>query len=112
MKTIGIIAEFNPFHNGHRYLIDKTKEIFPDSIIILIMSTYFTQRGDSSLINKWDKTKIALLNKVDLVIELPYEYTVNGADDFTYASIKLLNELKIDYLVFGSESNDLEKLRK
>lgn len=112
MISVGLIAEFNPFHNGHKYIIEKIKERFEDSIIIVIMSGNFTQRGDSSLINKWDKTKVALKNNIDLVVELPSEFTVQGADDFAYASIKILKELNVNYLVFGSESNDLEKLEE
>ena len=60
MKRIGIICEYNPFHNGHLYHLNKIKELYPDSIIILVMSGNFTQRGDASIINKWDKTTIAL----------------------------------------------------
>lgn len=111
MVSIGIIAEYNPFHNGHLYQINKIKEKFEDSIIILIMTSNFSQRGDASLINKWDKTLIALKNKVDLVVELPFEFTTQSADDFAYASIKILKELKTEYLVFGSESNDIEHLK-
>lgn len=111
MKKIGIIAEFNPFHNGHRYFIDEIKNKYPDSIIILVMSGNFTQRGDSSLINKWDKTFIALNNIIDLVIELPTIYTIQSADTFAYASIKILSLLKVDYVIFGSESNDIDMLK-
>ena len=111
MKTIGIIAEYNPFHNGHLYHINKIKELFPDSIIILVMSGNFTQRGDASIINKWDKTTIALNNNIDLVIELPFEYTIQSADFFAYGAVSILNYLNVDYLVFGSESNNLEKLK-
>ena len=109
---LGIVSEYNPFHNGHLYQINKIKEMFEDSTIILIMSSNFTQRGDASLINKWDKTTIALNNKIDLVVELPFEFATNGADDFAHASIKLLKELNVDYLIFGSESDDLEYLKE
>ncbi len=111
MDVIGVIAEYNPFHNGHLYQINKIKEIFPNSTIVAIITGYFSQRGDSSLINKWDKCEIAIKNGVDLVVELPFKYSVQSADTFAYAAIKLLNELKINYLVFGSESNDTEKLK-
>ena len=74
MKIIGIIAEYNPFHLGHKYQIDKIKEIYKDSIIIAIVSSCFTERGDISILNKWDKTKICLDNDIDLVIELPTLY--------------------------------------
>ena len=112
MNTIGIICEYNPFHNGHLYHINKIKEMFKDSIIVLIMSGNYTQRGDVSIINKWDKTKIALNNNIDLVVELPFEYTCESADIFAEGSVKLLNYLKVDYLVFGSETNNIELFSK
>lgn len=111
MDTIGIICEFNPFHNGHKYFIDEIKKMFPSSRIILIMSGNFTERGDASLVNKWDKTLISLNNNVDLVVELPTIYTIQSADTFAYASVKLLSLLKVNYLVFGSESNDIDYLK-
>lgn len=110
MKVIGIIAEYNPFHNGHLYQINKIKEDFPDSIIVVALSTHFTQRGELSIINKWNKTMIALQNKVDVVLEIPFVFSNQSADIFAYAGITLLNELKVDTLVFGSESSDREKL--
>ena len=73
MKKIGIIAEYNPFHNGHLHQINEIKKIFPDSLIIVILSGNFTQKGDVSIINKWDKTSIALDNNVDL--PLPFSPT-------------------------------------
>ena len=110
MKTIGIIAEYNPFHLGHLYQIKKVKEMFPDSTIIAIISTNFTQRGDISILNKWDKTKICLDNKIDLVIELPTLYATQSADIFAYGALKILNHLKIDTLVFGTESENIDDL--
>ena len=110
MKIIGIIAEYNPFHLGHSYQIKKAKELYPDSIIIAIISTNFTQRGDISIINKWNKTKICLENNIDLVIELPTLYATQSSDIFAYAALKILNEFKIDTLIFGSESNNIETL--
>jgi predicted nucleotidyltransferase len=110
MKIIGIVAEYNPFHNGHKYQIDKIKEKYKDSLIVVCMSSTFTQRGNISILNKWDKTKIALLNNVDIVLELPYVYTVQSSDIFAEFAIKILNELKIDTLIFGSESNNLNEL--
>ena len=110
MKTIGIIAEYNPFHLGHLYQINKVKEMFPESIIIAIISTNFTQRGDISIINKWDKTKICLEYGIDLVLELPTLYATQSSDIFAYGAMKILNEFKIDTLVFGSECNDTSKL--
>lgn len=110
MDTIGIICEYNPFHNGHLYHINKIKEMFPESNIILVMSGNFTQRGDASIINKWDKTEIALKNNIDLVVELPFKFTCQSADLFAYGAVNILNYLKVDYLVFGSESNDIDML--
>lgn len=112
MKKIGIICEYNPFHNGHLYHINKIKEIFPNCLIILVMSGNFTQRGDVSIIDKWDKTKIALEYGVDLVAELPFAYASQSADIFSKGALKLLNNLKVDYIVFGSESNNVEILTK
>lgn len=108
MKTIGIIAEYNPFHNGHLYHIKKVKELFPDSLIILVMSGNFTQRADASIINKWDKCEIALNYGIDLVVELPFEFTCQSADLFAYGATQILNYLNVDYLVFGSESNNID----
>ena len=110
MKKIGIICEYNPFHNGHKYHIDKIKEMYPDSLIVLVMSSSFTQRGDISILNKWEKTEIALNHKVDLVIELPFIFSSQGADIFAKGAISILKELKVDTLVFGSESNNKEEL--
>ena len=111
MKKIGIICEYNPFHNGHLYHINKIKEMYPDSIIILVMSGNFTQRGIPSILSKEEKTNIALSNKIDLVIELPFIFSTQSADIFARASVSILKKFKVDYLVFGSESNDIQKLK-
>ena len=112
MKIIGIVAEYNPFHLGHLYQIDKIKELYPDSTIIAIVSTYFTERGELSILTKWDKARIAINNGIDLVVELPCLYSTQSADIFANKAIEILNSLKIDTLVFGSESNDIELLKK
>lgn len=72
LEKVGVIAEYNPFHNGHLYHLNKVKEMFPDSFLILVLIGNFTQRGEISVINKWDKTKIALNYGYDLVVELPF----------------------------------------
>lgn len=110
MKVIGIIAEYNPFHNGHLFQIEKIKERYPDSILVVVLSGNFTQRGIPSIINKWKKTEIALRYGVDLVIELPYAFATQGADLFAKGAISILKEIHVDTLIFGSESNDLENL--
>ncbi len=108
---IGIIVEYNPFHNGHIYQINEIKKIYKDSSIVIVMSSSITMRGEISLLNKWQKTDVALNNGVDLVIELPSVFC-QSADTFAYNAVKLLNEIGIDILVFGSESNDILKLIK
>ncbi len=110
-KIIGIIAEYNPFHLGHIHQINEIKKIYPDSTIIVIISPSFTQRGDISIINKYNKTLICLENNIDLVVELPYPYATQSSDIFAKGAIEILNKLNIDTLVFGSESNDIETLK-
>lgn len=112
MKAVGIICEYNPFHNGHLYHLKEIKKRFQDYLIILIMSGPFTQRGEVSILNKWDKTTIALRAGVDLVLELPFLYVCESADIFADASIQILTELQVEYLVFGSETNDIETLKE
>lgn len=112
MKIIGLIAEFNPFHNGHKHLIDEIKKKYPDSLLILILGGNFTQRGEPSLIDKWKKTNISLTSGVDLVIEMPLSFATDSADYFAYGGITLLEKLKVDTVIFGSESNDIQTLEK
>jgi predicted nucleotidyltransferase len=110
MKTVGIISEFNPFHNGHKYLIDTVKEkLNPDAIIIL-MSGNFVQRGEPSIIDKWTRSKVALLNGANLVLELPLPYSTQNADMFSKGAVYIFNKLNINYLCFGSETKDLDFL--
>ena len=109
-KIIGIIAEYNPFHLGHLYQINEIKKKYPESTIILITNSSFTQRGDITITNKWNKTTIALNHRIDLIVELPFFYATQSADIFAKGSLEILNHLKIDILAFGSESNNLEKL--
>lgn len=112
MKTVGIICEYNPFHNGHLYHLNKAKEIAEGGTLIAILTGYFSMRGDISVINKYDKVKTAIDNGVNLTIELPYLLGTQNADLFAYNSIYLLNKMKIDIIVSGSEGNDLETLKE
>lgn len=107
--NIGIIAEYNPFHYGHLYQINKLKEIYPNSTITVVMSGWITERGDLSLIDKFKKCEITLHYGVDLVVELPYKF-IQSADYFAKGAVEILNKLGCNYIAFGSESNDLEKL--
>ena len=109
---IGIIAEFNPLHNGHLYLINKIKEKYEDASIILVLSGNYTQRGIPSIIDKWKKTELSLKLGIDLVVELPFPFSTQSADYFAYGATTILNYLKVDKLVFGSESNDIKVLEK
>ena len=103
-----IIAEYNPFHKGHLYHINKTKEKTGDSNIIAIMSGNFTQRGEPAILDKVLRTKMALLNGVDMVLELPVEYATGSADVFAFGAIDIINKSNfIDTLSFGSESGDI-----
>ena len=112
MEIIGIICEYNPFHNGHLYHINKIKEKFPNSLLILVLNGYYLERGEISILTKEDKTKIALDNKIDIVLELPFIFGTQSADTFADISLKILNNFHINKLIFGSESNTPEKLKE
>lgn len=110
-RVLGIIAEYNPFHNGHMYHLQKAKEQSGAQYCICVMSGNFVQRGNTSIVNKWKKAEMALLNGVDLVIELPTIYGVASAEGFSLGAIKLLNNLKIvDAISFGTETSDFAAL--
>lgn len=110
-KVLGIVCEYNPFHNGHLYHIIQSKKISGADYTIAIMTGNFTQRGDVSLVDKWSKAQMALLSGVDLVIELPVIYSVSSAENFAEGAVKILNSLKIvDNISFGSETKDINLL--
>ena len=111
-NVVGLIVEYNPFHNGHLHHIQEIDRLFEDNIKIAVMSGDYVQRGEPSLINKFEKTKIALSQGVDIVIELPAFYSTQSAEIFAKSSVNLLNKLSCNYIVFGSESNDLDKLKR
>ena len=112
MFMVGIIAEYNPFHNGHIYHLQKVKERFPKETITLVLAGHFLNRGEVSVLSKWDKTFLALEYGVDLVVELPFIFATQAADIYAYGAISILKALKAEYIVFGSECNDIEKLEK
>ena len=113
MKTAGIICEYNPFHNGHKYHIEKTKELYGATHIVGVMSGNFTQRGDVAIIDKYKRAETALKNGVDLVIELPVAFALGSAEQFAQGAVHLLNSLGcIDILSFGSESGNIELLQE
>ncbi len=112
MEAVGIIGEYNPFHKGHIYHIEETKKMFPGRAIILILNGYFLERGEVSVLSKENKTLLALLYGVDLVIELPFIFGSQSADIFAENALKLLNYLNCHDIVFGSEINDITILEK
>jgi len=111
MKTIGIIAEFNPFHKGHEYLINQCKKKLNADYCVVVMSGDFVERGAPSIISKFDRAKMALSCGADVVLELPIYYSLGSAEFFASGAISLLDKLGIvDYLCFGSEDPDLDSL--
>ena len=110
-NVLGIVAEYNPFHNGHLHHLIESKNLTNSDYTIAVMSGSFTQRGDVSIIDKWSKAQMAIENGVDLVIELPTIYAISSAENFASGAIKILDSLGIvDYLSFGSECNDISIL--
>ncbi len=108
---VGVIAELNPFHYGHEKLLREIRKKYGDCTIIMVLSGHFLQRGIPSVLDKWTKTEIALSHGVDLVVELPFPFATQSADIFASGAIKILNELKIDVLAFGTETEDIEALK-
>ena len=110
-KVLGIIAEYNPFHNGHLYHLQNSIKLTNADYTIAIITGNFTQRGSTSLIDKWSKAEIAIKNGIDLVIELPLLYSISSAENFAEGAIKILNSLNVvDYLSFGAETDDISTL--
>lgn len=109
--VLGIVSEYNPFHNGHILHLKKSLELTKADFTVAIMSGNFTQRGDTSLVDKWAKTEMALKQGIDLVLELPTIYAISSAENFASGAIKILNSLGIvDYLSFGSEVGDIKPI--
>lgn len=108
---LGIVSEYNPFHNGHLHHLEVSKQITKTDFTVAVMSGNFVQRGDTSLIDKWTKTEMALRAGVDLVIELPTVYAISSAENFADGAVKILNSLGIvDYISFGSEIGEISPL--
>lgn len=107
-----IISEYNPFHFGHLYHLNESISQTDTDFKVAIISGNFVQRGEPSIINKWEKAKVALSAGFDLVLELPTLYAISSAENFANGSIKIANQIGSDYISFGTESGDLEKLKK
>lgn len=111
MKVLGIVGEYNPFHNGHLLHLVKSKEIVHPDFVIAVMSGNFMQRGTPSIIDKWKRAELAVSQGIDMVVELPTVYAISSAEDFADGSIKVLKEIGIiNFLSFGSECGDINKL--
>ena len=110
MKTIGIICEYNPFHNGHAHQLHTLAQLHPDALRICIMSGSFVQRGEPAIFSKFDRARWAILGGADIVIELPTLYSTGSAQLFGTGAIRMVKALDIDALSFGSETADLDAL--
>lgn len=112
MKVTGIIVEYNPLHNGHVYHIEQTREESQCDVLIAVMSSHFTQRGEPTITDKFKRTRWALDNGVDLVVELPFVFGVQNADIFARTSVEILHHLGVTDIYFGSESGTIKHLEE
>ncbi len=112
MRATGIIAEYNPFHNGHAYQAAQARQLSHADAVIAVMSGHFTQRGEITLIDKWHRAQTAILSGVDLVLELPAVFAVRSAQYFAAGGVRLLNSLGIvGHLSFGAEVAEMDLLK-
>lgn len=112
MKAVGLVTEYNPFHNGHLYHLNKAMELTGADISVAVMSGDFVQRGEPAVLDKYTRTSMALNSGVNLVVELPVNYAVSSAESFAAGALKVLDYIKADSIAFGSESGGIERLSK
>ena len=112
MKAVGLVTEYNPFHNGHLYHLNKAMELTGADISVAVMSGDFVQRGELAVLDKYTRAFMALNSGVNLVVELPVNYAVSSAESFAAGALKVLDYIKADSIAFGSESGDIERLSK
>ncbi|MGL5054180.1 MAG: nucleotidyltransferase [Fusobacteriaceae bacterium] len=112
MKSVGIVVEYNPFHNGHKHHLKMAREVSGVDVVIGVMSGDYVQRGEPAAFNRWERAEIALKNGVDLIVELPVFYSTQNAEIFAKGAIEILEELRVENVVFGSETSDLKTLEK
>lgn len=110
MKVLGITAEYNPFHNGHKYHIEKSREMTGADCVVAVMSGNFTQRGEAAILDKWERSRLAVNNGVDLVVELPFVYACSKAQSFAEGAVDILKGLGVQMISFGSENGDIRDL--
>ena len=107
MKILGVIVEYNPFHTGHLYHLEKAKELIQPDLTIAVMSGNFVQRGEVAIIDKFKRSELAIQYGVDIVLELPFIYVMQSADYFCHGAIDLLHAIGVTDIVFGSESGNI-----
>ncbi len=112
MKICGVIAEYNPFHNGHKYQLEQARRISGCDYLIVVMGGAMSQRGEMMLLDKWTRTRMALENGADLVVELPALFAVRSADHFAKGGVHILSGLNASSISFGCETDDLPMLEK
>ena len=109
-KSVGIIAEYNPFHNGHLYQLNESVRLTGAEVIIAAMSGNFVQRGGPAIADKWDRAEAAVRCGVDIAVEIPTVFACSSAQNFAGAGVEILENLGADYISFGSESGNIEEL--
>ncbi len=113
MKQVGIVCEFNPFHKGHEYLIQRVKEAYPQKGIVCMMSSNFVQRGSFAIVDKYSRAKCAVLSGADLVLEIPFPFSCLSAEGYARSAISLLSRIGVcDTLAFGTEAGSGEDLMR
>ena len=110
MKSVGIVAEYNPYHRGHKYHLEKTLEMTGAECAVTVMSGNFTPRGELSPWDKWQRSESAVIAGINLVLELPFVYAVNRGEIFAQGAVDILAGMGVDYISFGSESGDIDEL--
>lgn len=111
MHAVGLITEYNPFHNGHLHHLQESLRVAEADVSVAVMSGHFLQRGEPALVDKWVRAEMALAAGVDLVVELPLPWAASSAPDFARGAVQVLDALGVDSLCFGSESGELESLQ-
>lgn len=112
MKLLGVVAEYNPFHNGHAYLLKEARARSGADCVVVAMSGDFTQRGEPAILDKWTRADMALHNGADIVVEIPTVYVISDAGQYGRAGVELLKAIGCDSIAFGSECGDIDALKR
>ncbi len=112
MNTLGLVVEYNPFHNGHLFHLEESIKKTNAEVVIAVMSGHFLQRGEPAIVSKWTRTEMALDSGVDLVVELPYAFATQKAETFANGAVSILDSLLCDALCFGSETGEIKPFLK